>query len=208
MARGYTLFKRKAKRGSVWYYKLNDEKTAHSTGRTTKSDADDFVREEVLKRTEAEKLTLREFLEPFYTSKGPHVTRYRQEGKSMSQRHVEDQRARMEKHIFSDPICKRKVGDLRVHDFLEFRSRLLDGDVGKRTVNRAIGILKTAYKEAVYREQLDRNPVLGVTPLKYGSQEIGTFSAHELEKLFERRPGKFEDLYAYCAFLLAASWKR
>jgi hypothetical protein len=147
--KGFSLLKRKLKSGSIFYYRLNPKTNEgkapswKSTGCSDRYEAAKWVAKNILELKEAQRLTLREFLEPYYTPAGPHLLRYRQEGKSMSQRHVEDQRARMEKHIFPDSICQQSVADLHVHDFLEFRTRFLEKGVGKRTVNRCIGILKT-----------------------------------------------------------------
>jgi integrase len=82
---------------------------------------------------------------------------------------------------------------------------MLKAGTGVRTVNRTIGILKIAFREGIYREQIIRNPTLGVDPIKYKSKEIGVFTAKELAAIFQKRPGVFSDIHAYAAFSLAAS---
>ena len=65
--------------------------------------------------------------------------------------------------------------------------------------------MKIAFKEAYFREEIDRDPTLGAGEVKYEKEEVGIFTAKELHALCETCPGVFDETFAYTAFLLAAS---
>ena len=202
------LFKRPRKKGYVWYFKLPGEKTGHSTGKTSKREAIDFVEAEVLSRT-AQPVTLGDYLAPFFVwDECPHIRRLRTEGKSISPRYAKDQRRRIENYILGDPVCDIPVGDLRRADILDFRERLFvprDGKtIGPRTANCTMGALKTALREAYYREDIDRDPTVGIGEIKYKEQEVGVFTVEEIRALFLEAPGVWQDMPCYVAFMLAA----
>lgn len=211
----YILFKRTSswtsgsppvkKKKTLWYYRLQGESVHHTTGKATKREADEYVKNLVLTRPKQTQL-LREYLEPFFTDLCPHVTRLRSEGKSIGDEYIEDQRRRMNKYIFADgKIAEMSVGDIKRAHILDFRQRLVSQGVGARTINRTIGILKVAFKEGLFREELERDPTAGVGNIKYEMQEIGVFSEKEMQAIFASSSGPFRDHLEYCVFLLAAS---
>lgn len=200
----FILIKRKLKSGRIiYYYRLAGEKTHHSTGKRLKWEAEDYVKKEVLPKLKQSQ-TLREYLEPYFTEKCPHVSRLRDENKSISKTYISDMRTRMEKYIFPDAICKSPFDELKRAHILDFRSRLLAKGVGVRTVNRTIGVLKIACKEAYFREEADRDPTAGIGEIKYDKRLTGTFTKNELKSIFSARPGVWGDLVGYTVFLLAA----
>ena len=207
----YILLKRPKKSGYVWYYRLAGERTAHSTGKTLKHEASDYVENEVLAYLEGRsKVTLSEYLRPFFVwEECPHVRRLRTEGKSISPRYAKDQRRRIEMYVLGDSICDIPVGDLRRADILDYRERLVaqrdDGTrIGARTANCTMGALKTVIREAFYREEIDRDPTVGIGQIKYKETEVGVFTVAEIKALFLQVPGVWGDLQGYVAFILAA----
>jgi integrase len=206
----YVLHKRPRKRGHVWYYKLAGEKTAHSTGKSHKGEAKEYVEHEVLAYLEGlSRITLGEYLKPFFVwDECPHVRRLRTEGKSISPRYAKDQRRRIEMYVLGDPICEIPVGDLRRADILDYRERLWGpregGPIGPRTANCTMGALKTIIREAFYREDVDRDPTVGVGQIKYKETEVGVFRIEEIKALFREIPGIWRDMQGYVAFILAA----
>ena len=204
----FILYKRRRKKGHIWYYKLPDEKTGHSTGKTIKSEAIEFVEAEIERRKE-NPITLGEFLGPYFVwGKCPHIRRLRVEGKSISPRYAKDQRRRLEMYLFDDPVCEVPLRALRRADILDFRDRLFDPDrenqIGARTANCTMGALKTALREAYYREDIDRDPTVGIGEIKYKEQEVGVFTVEEIRALFREAPGVWQDMPCYLAFMLAA----
>ena len=213
MKRPYLL----KKRGKYWYYRLATETSFHSTGKTHRSHAEDWIvnkhnlipqpkpRQNSVEGPSPVDVNLLEYLQPFFLwNHCPHVTRLREEGKAISEGYVKKQRRRMETYLCSDTIVDLKIGSIRRADILDFRRRLIEKGTGARTVNMTIGILKIVFHEALFREDIDRDPTLGIGQLKYEQQEIGIFTRQEMIELFAERPGVWRDLPAYTAFLLAA----
>jgi hypothetical protein len=130
-------------------------------------------------------MTLKEYANLYYIWETcPHVRRLLDEKKSIGKRHVRIQRGVMEKQIFPDEIVNMKISDIKRADIIDFRSRLLAKNLGGRTVNMIIGILKTIFKEAFYREEIDRDPTAGIGLIKYRKKEAGIFIIPELKMLF------------------------
>ena len=213
MKRPFVLWKR----GKYWYYRLANETNFHSTGKTLRSHAEDWIvnkhnlMPKLKSRQNGEKgplpgdVTLREYIEPFFLwDRCPHITRLREEGKTISEGYATKQRRRMETYLCTDRIVDLKIGSIRRADILDFRRRLVETGTGARTINMTIGILKIVFHEALFREDIDRDPTLGIGQLNYEQQEIGIFTRQEMIELFAERPGVWRDLPAYTAFLLAA----
>ena len=125
------------------------------------------------------------------------------EGKAISPTYVKVQRSRMERYIFSDPICAMNIHFIRRADILDFRSRLRNR-TGTRTVNRTVGVLRIVFKEAYFREEINRDPTVGIGEVKYDRQKRGLLTAEEIKALFAECPGVWGDSRGYAAFSLAA----
>jgi integrase len=184
----------------------------YALGIKTKSRAELFVVESIKqKKTDtahAEGLTLRDYAERYFIWETcPHVGRLVSERKSITRRHVKEQRALLDRNFFTDALANMKISKIRRADILDFRTRLLKRIGEKiRTVNKTIGALKTIFKEGVYREDLDRNPVVGIGDIKYKQREIGTFTMEELKTLFPSdSTGPWKGIQDYTCFLLAAT---
>jgi len=83
---------------------------------------------------------------------------------------------------------------------------LLNKDFSDSKVNRVIKTLKTCVKDGIYREELDRDPTLGVGYVREQKKERGIFNQQELASLFPKDGlGPWPDLSAYTCFLVAAT---
>jgi len=67
-----------------------------------------------------------------------------------------------------------------------------------------MGALKIALREAYYREEIERDPTMGIGEIKYKETEVGVFTVEEVISLFRDVPGVWRDLSGYVAFILAA----
>ena len=206
-SKGYSLIKRDGKKGRTYYYRLAGEKTMRSTGKSTKAEADQYVREEVVPRRNGRGHdTLREYAEPFYIyDECPHCQRLIAEGKSVTRNHANVQRSVMRNHVFPDPIVNMRIAEIRRADLLDYRARLLKKHGQSRTVQKAMSVAKTILKEAYFREDIDRDPSIGIGKTKYTPQEVGILSPKELAALFAEIPGPWGDVYTYTAFCLSAT---
>jgi len=152
------------KRGRVWYYKLPDIKHYLSTGQTTRRAAENYV-VDILNKERASVpcyYNFRKYAAPFFDwDYCPHIRRLREEGKSITRRHAKIQRQRLEKHILGDPFADKRLSEITRADVLDLRSRLLVKNA-PATVNKSLGIVKVIFREALYREEINRDPTAGV----------------------------------------------
>jgi integrase len=199
---------RQRKDTGYYFFKLAGWRAYKPTGTKKKADAMDVVKAELAKAAEARGAagTLRAYAQPFYTWDAcPHVRRLLEDGRSITRRHVAGQRALLEAKILKDPIADLPIAEIRRADVLDFRTRLL-ASYGTRTVNRTIGVLKVIFKEGMFREELVRDPTIGVGNVKEHPAQVGTFTAEELRALFpEEIPGPWKGRLDYTCFLLAAT---
>jgi len=192
------------KRGKYYYYRLPGQKTFHSTSQTTKSMAQEFVIDILNKGIITNKNTIRTFCRDFYIyDKCSYVKRLLKSGKSIGRRHCKNKRLLLEKYIFTDPIADKKLANVNRGDIFDFQNRLLNKKISESTVNKTIGVLKKAFNEAIFREQINRNPTSLVDNLKYQKKEKGIFKIDELKKIFpENNLGPWESELDYTCFFL------
>ncbi len=140
MKKMFYLKKVKRKKGLVYLFRLNkesgvvgeDEHTFHSTYQSSRPGAEAYVYELIESRKDTKcvtvsEMTLREYADPFFVWETcPYVKRVQHNGASITNRYVENQRGLVENHIFSDPICQRKVVEIRRAEIIDLRERLLE----------------------------------------------------------------------------------
>jgi hypothetical protein len=205
------------RRNEYWYYRLNresglvesDDVTWHTTGCKNRRDAERFL-EDLLAGgrytdSPARHHSFRQYSTPFFDwDRCPHIRRLREEGKSITRRHAKIQHQRLVKHILSDPFANKRLSEITRADVLDLRSRLLAKNT-PATVNKALGIVKVIFREALYREEINRDPTAGVGKIKEHRKERGTFTAEELRALFPNNGyGPWRDVHDYTCFYLAA----
>jgi integrase len=213
MRRPYYLIKR----GEFWYYRLNresgliesDECTWHTTGCQNRKDAGHFLEDLLVDGrytdTPAKYQTFRQYAGSYFDwDSCPHIRRLREEGKSITRRHAKIQRQRLQKHILPDTFSNKRLSEITRADVLDLRSKLL-AKCSPATVNKAIGIVKVIFREALYREEINRDPTAGVGRIKERIKERGIFTGEELRALFtDYGYGPWQDIRDYTCFYLAA----
>ena len=205
-AEPFSLIKRP--KTKFWYYKLGGWKGYKSTGKTLKSDAISVALEALdAEQPDPSGPTLRKYAAPFFIWETcPHVKRLVSEGKSITRYHVKDMRRVLENHLFTDSIADVRLGKLKRSHILDYRERLVEKEGYTRTVQKAVGVVKTILKEAYFREDISRDPTVGIGTSRYESNEVGAFTADELKTLFPAKPpGPWGDLNGYAVFLTAAT---
>lgn len=150
-------------------------------------------------------IKLRDLMENAYDwDRCPHVTRLREEGDPITERHASDSRWVVTTFILPDQLMEKPFEKIKRADILDFRSRLMR-KVGPRTVNKALTILRTMIREHILREIIDRDPTIGIKHVADKERkDIGIFSAEELRLLFPGDGiGPWRSLNAYTVFFLA-----
>ena len=122
-------------------------------------------------------------------------------GKSGTRYHVKDMRGIMENHLFTDPMAKIKLSELKRAHVLDFRELLIEKLGYTRTVQKTVSVLKTIVKEAYFREVIGRDPTAGIGISRYQPKEIDTFTVEEFRALFPPKPpGPWKDIYDYTGY--------
>jgi len=198
-------------RDGIFYYRLKNVPGWKSTGTRTLTDALNVVAAVLGERPQPTiskklkiRMTLREYLEPFYTARCPHATRLETEGRSMSPVHLRAMRSLLVRKVLPDPIADLRLEELRRGHLLDFRDRLR-ASCGPRTVNRVMQGLKTALKEGLFREELTYDPSAGIGQVRYEKRISGTFTLEEIRAMFGGCPGPWREEAAYTAFLVLYS---
>ena len=213
MRRPYYLIKRSV----YWYYRLNresglvenDDVTWHSTGCQYRGDAEQFLEDLLAGGRDIEKPAKYQIFRQYASSyfdwdRCPHIRRLLEEGKSITRRHAKIQQKRLRKHILTGSFVNKRLSEITRADVLDLRSRLLT-KCSPATVNKALGIVKVIFREAMYREEVNRDPTAGVGRIKERKTERGIFTVGELRELFpDHGYGPWRDVHDYTCFYLAS----
>lgn len=213
MRRPYYLIKR----GEYWYFRLNRESglvksdgiTWHTTSCKVRRDAENFIKDLLAEsgypETPVKHLSFLKYAAPFFIwDRCPHIRRLREEGKGITKHHAKIQRGRLNKHVLTDLFANKQLSEITRADVLDLRSRLLEKNA-PATVNKVLGVVKVIFREALYREEINRDPTAGVGRVKYKKQEQGIFTTKELKLLFpDQGYGPWKDIQDYTCFYLAA----
>jgi integrase len=110
----------------------------------------------------------------------------------------------LKKHILKDPFARKRLSEITRANVLDLRSRLLAKNAPARVI-KALGIVKVIFREALFREEINRDPTAGMGRVKYCKVERGIFTAEELRTLFpDHGYGPWKDIQDYTCFYLAA----
>jgi len=205
------------KRGHFWYYRLNresglvggNEENWRATGCTVRQAAEAFVSELVVggrhKEMPTRQQIFRRCAEPFFVwGECPHVRRVLEESGHFTARHARIQRGRLKSHVLTDPFADRRLSEITRADIFDLRSRLLK-KCSPATTNKVIGVVRVILREAVIREELDRDPTELVGKVRHKKRERGIFGVDELKRLFpEHGYGPWKGALDYTCFYLAA----
>ncbi len=223
-----TAYLRTTKHGAVWYasWYENAKRMVRPTGIERKPKRGDEGRAEAIEAGRrlrdaheaarpGENTRLADYAAPFFVWETcPHVRRLLDEGREITRRWCNHQRTWLqryvtgdaEKGIEPDPLALRPMGEISRADLVDFRSRILAELRGKRnTANKVMGVIKVVFKEALFREEIGRDPTFGLGTMKERRRVPGTFTEDELRALFPGEGlGPWKDKSDYACFLLAA----
>jgi integrase len=202
----FTIIKRtvnKSKKLSVYYYRLASDPTRaqRSTGQTNKQAAREYV--EALLARGGRDVTLSEYQAPFWGPVCPHLQRLSDEGRTVTSRYAKQQRQILDTYLVDDPLCRKLMPGIGRGDLIAYRSRVRTacGD-HVNTANKVMAAVKLVFREALMREDIGRDPFLGLGSIKETRLVRGVFTGLELAALFAD-PAPWGD--AFAAFALAAS---
>ena len=204
-------------RGRFWYYRLtaesgvieDDDERWLTTGCTDREAAEQYVVGLISGSPQTAKLphlkTFQEYSIPFFVwGECPHIRRVLEETGRYTERHARIQRGRLVNHLFTDPFAAKRLSGITRADIFDLRSRLLTKNA-PATVNKVIGVVKIILREAVIREELERDPTEYVRNVKGKKRVRGIFAVDELRRLFpENGQSPWNDPRDYTCFFLAS----
>ncbi len=173
------------KRAGIWYFRLADEVTFHSTGLADRAQAERLVFETPDFRVRKPKLsrapTLRAFASGFFKwGICPWIRRQHAKGRSFGSANAAQRRAHLEKWILP-AFGDRALTDLRKP---EIETWLVGLDLANQTKNHILYTLRIVLREAEDAGLLKASPLARVEALGKAFRPRDVFSAAELRKLF------------------------
>lgn len=196
------------KKGKYWYYKLQGENYFRSTGTATKMDAIAFVNVIRFRHNGiiCSNDTLRQYAKPFFIwGQCPHATRLINEGKNITKRYLHTHRLLYNKYIEHTSLASQCIKNIKRADILDFRESLKQTNLSFGSINNIMTCLGDIFREAKYREDIEKNPMDDIGCLHSKERETGIFTLEELKKLFFSKPlSIWSDYTGYTCFLIAA----
>ena len=83
----------------------------------------------------------------------------------------------------SDPFAKKRLSEINRADVLDLRSRLL-AKCPPATVNKALGIVKVIFREALYLDGINRDPTAGAGKIKEWKKSAVFSRGRSFERFF------------------------
>ena len=107
--------------------------------------------------------------------------------------------------MFTDPVADLAMDDVRRGDLIALRERVRQ-QTGPNATNKVMTALRTVFREALYREDIDRDPSAGINAIKYERRVPDVFTRDDLTGLFPIDGlGPWRDTRDFTCFLVAAT---
>lgn len=192
MKRPYLLKKRR----KYFYYRLADELTFHSTGRSVESKAHNYVmaiiQEKKEKKESFGELNLKEYTRDFFIwDRCAWIHRQHAKGRSFSPSVAKSRRGHLDNHIL--PKFGRKP--LIEINPVEVENWLVSLQLANQTKNHILYTLGIVLREAKRERRIPFNPLADVESLGIRPKKPDTLSSKELEKLFPRDRKEFKKVW-------------
>ncbi len=194
----FSLYKRKVKSGTVFYFRTyspDGRRTAgRSTGKETKAAARTYVENLLRKGSLLTKgdLTFGNFAANWFLWDKCLYVKERREGRGIGRTYVEGQRSYLENHILSTfKNCRlSNIGKEMIlrwlHKLPEEASRM-GRPLSKTTANHCLRILKLILKEAEEQGYIHRSPAQNISRLRRESRKRTLLTIEEVQTLFAEK---------------------
>ena len=187
MAGKYSLYKRKLRKGPIWYFRVSGElgRPWHSTGTARKDEAEAFV--EKWLRDEPLPNTLAEFASDFFIwAACTWIKLQHEKGKRFSRSVALSRRSHLENYIFPQ-FGHRLVDSIRA---AEVEDWLVNLALSNQTRNHLLFTFRIVLREAVRQNRIYANPLESVKQFAPQPRERDVFSVDELSAMF---PAQLDD---------------
>lgn len=185
MKKPYTLFKRRPQ--NVWYYRTPDNRTARSTGKKTKVQAEQYVHMLLTGQLDSDSptpVTLQSFAEDFFViGQCSWLQRKDRKGKTVSKQMAQMRRGHLTNHVIPE-FGKRSLTSINEAEIDDWLSTL---SVTSRTKNLILDTIRVIFKEAVSRGLLQRDPTESIDRFAESPKARDAFTTDDLAKLFPKK---------------------
>jgi integrase len=191
----YTLYKRRAKKGYIWWYywfDIGGNRQYKSTRCRNRDDAEQYIKK--LERDgNPEDVTLKQYAADFFIpGKCDWLQRQKAKGKAISDPWAEVRRAHLENHLFP------KYGNLPLQQFnpVAVEKWLLSMELSNSTRNQIIYSLHIVIAEAHREGILQHDPLANVEPFSTQTyKERDILTDDDIEKLFPDDDNEFKKIW-------------
>jgi integrase len=196
MKREWGLFKRKRKKGFVWYYWYYDEngvRQQKSTGKSLKHEAIDYVEDQFSETSTNPHITLQEFAEGFFDWETSNWLKRRSaRGYSVTKPMAAMRSGHLENHILPQ-FGQKKVTEIKA---IEVEDWLLNLDKKSNTKNHILGTFNIILNEAKREGIIEKNPIDDVERVsKSDYEKTDSLSIKEIKKLFPKDYQKLKEIW-------------
>ena len=189
MKRPYLL----KKRGAVWYWRLADQLTFHSTGQTAESKAHNFaatVLQQKQRRLPA--VNLEQYAKDFFVwDRCQWIHRQHSKGHPFSRTVAADRRAHLDNHLL--PRFGKTL--LSAFNAVDVETWLSSLELSNQTRMHILNSLRIIMREAKREGLLEINPLAEVETFSVQHQRRGVLTEEELELLFPEDRKKFRRVW-------------
>ena len=168
------------KRGKYFYYRLPGEKTFHSTGKTSKRQAQDFAYDRIQQGKAAE-TKLKNYAKDFFIwDRCEWIRRQHAKGRPFAKTMAAIRKGHLENYVFPE------LGDVSLADLnpVMIENWLVSLPLANQTKNHIMYTLNIVLGEAKRENLIPFNPVSDVEPMAVEHVERDVFTLQELKKLF------------------------
>lgn len=200
----YTLYRRKGKHGSVWYYRCysptGERSCGKSTGQTSKALAMHYCQELIASGQlwTGKVITFRQYAEHFFDDDSQWVLEKTYNGtKLYSQRTIISYR-----HVLADYLLpffgKYKITDIRTSVIKKFRITLSEQKLKNVSINNYVGILSVILKTALADNIINFDPTVSLAALpEVDSVNVEAFTREQIINMFSKK-WRVEECRVFC----------
>lgn len=181
MAAKYSLYKRKLKKGPVWYFRISGEpgRPWHSTGTTRKHEAEAYV--EKWLQDEPLPNTLAEFSSAFFVWENCSWIKLQHEkGKRFSRSVALSRRGHLCNHILPK-FGHRRLDTIRAGEVEDW---LVSLTLSNQSRNHLLFTFRIVLREAVRKNRIYANPLESLQQFAPKPRERDVFTVEELQMMF------------------------
>lgn len=190
----FTLYKRKGKKASIWYYRCysptGERSCGRSTGKTSKTLARQYCQELIAagKLWTGEAVTFRQYAEHFFDDNSQWVLERTMNGKqTFADRSLILNRQTVDVHLLPY-FGKYKFSDIKPSVVKKYRIYESEKGLKNKSINNIIGVFSIIVRSAMADCVINFDPLLSVGYLPTDdSEEVNAFTREQIISMFSKK---------------------